>query len=415
MTEALRDTPLDFDRTTSSKAADVMGGYFAKRLLEYEAYAGIRTRARKPLDQTIFDQQVKVIICNLIYHYLKPSENRSGWLSVSLSHRLHGRHPLQNSTLAKTLESLEAIEFIHLEKGKIGTGLQTRLCLTAKAKDWLEPHHFKVKDFKSVKPKPLIQLRSPKNDKKKYKLLEVDYDDPGIRKYLEQVQLLNDHYEVADIVYHADDGTDDTNRFVYRVFTEGSYESCGRLYGGFWQSQGISHQRRRAFLTIGSERVACLDFGQSAIRLAYAEAGAVPPMTDLYAIPGYERHRDTCKTFINMLFNKEEAIRLRYRPKALTKNAIDPDRAIAQFRSAIYKFHSPIAHLFKTAIGQRLMFKESRIVIDSLITMTNKGITGLPVGDGIYVQESMIDDALSILKKTYVQYCGFEPLITIER
>jgi len=54
-------------------------------------------------------------------------------------------------------------------------------------------------------------------------------------------------------------------------------------------------------------------------------------------------------------------------------------------------------------------------VIDSLITMTNKGITALPVGDGIYVQESMIDGALSILKKTYVQYCGFEPLITIER
>ena len=413
MTEALRDTPLDFDRTASSKAADVMGDYFAKRLLEFEAYAGIRTRARKPLDQAIFDQQVKVIICNLIYHYLKPPKNRSGWLSVSLSHRLHGRHPLQNSTLVKTLESLEAIEFIHLEKGKIGTGLQTKLCLTEQARDWLEPHRFTAQDFRTKKTKALIQLRSPKNAKKKYKLLEVNFDDPVIQGYLHQVQTLNAHYESANILYHADDGTDDTDRVVYRVFTEGSYESCGRLYGGFWQ--GLSHQRRLEWITINDEPIALLDFGQSAIRLAYAEAGAVPPMTDLYAIPGYERHRDICKTFINMLFNKEEAIRLRYRPKALTKYSLDPDRAIAQFRSAIYEFHSPIAHLFKTAIGQRLMFKESRIVIDSLITMTKKGITALPVGDGIYVQESMIDDALSILKKTYVQYCGFEPSITIER
>jgi hypothetical protein len=415
MTATQRDTPLNFDRKATSKAAHAMGSYFAERLLAYEKHAGLRTRARKLADQEIFEEQVKVIVYNLIFNHLKPLKNRSGWLSVSLSHRLHGRHPLQNSTLVKTLELFEAIEFIHLEKGKIGTGLQTRLCLTEKAKEWLEPHQFKVEDFRSVKSKPLIQLRSPKNEKKKYKLLEVDYDDSVIRRYLEQVQLLNAHYESADILYHADDGTDDTNRFVYRVFTEGSYESCGRLYGGFWQSQGVSHQRRRAFMTIGNERVACLDFGQSAIRLAYAEAGAVPPMTDLYAIPGYERHRDICKTFINMLFNKEEAIRLRYRPKALTKNAIDPDRAIAHFRSAIYKFHSPIAHLFKKAIGQRLMFKESQIVIDSLITMTNKGITALPVGDGVYVQESMVDEALSILKKTYVQQCGFEPMISIER
>ena len=413
MTETLRDTPLDFDRAASSKAADVIGDYFAKRLQEYEDYAGIRTRARKPLDQAIFDQQVKSIICNLIYHYLKPPKNRSGWLSVSLSHRLHGRHPLQNSTLVKTLELFEAIEFIHLEKGKIGTGLQTRLCLTEKAKEWLEPHHFRVENFKSLKPKPLIQLRSPKNDKKKYKLLEVDYDDPVIHEYLEQVQILNTHYESADILYHADDGTDDSNRFVYRVFTEGSYESCGRLYGGFWQ--GLSHQRRLDWITINDEPIALLDFGQSALRLAYAEVGATPPLVDLYAVPGYERHRDICKTFINMLFNKEEAIRLRYRPKALTKYSLDPDRAIAHFRSAIYKFHSPIAHLFKKAIGQRLMFKESQIVIDSLITMTNKGITALPVGDGVYVQESMVDEALSILRKSYVQYCGFEPMISIER
>jgi hypothetical protein len=413
MTATQRDTPLNFDRKAKSKAANAMGSYFAERLLAYEKHAGLRTRARKPADQEIFEEQVKVIINDLIFNRLKPLKDRSGLLSVSLSHRLHGRHPLQNSTLVKTLELFEAIEFIHLEKGKIGTGLQTRLCLTEKAKEWLEPHHFKVDDFKSVKPKPLIQLRSPKNDKKKYKLLEVDYDDPVIRKYLKQVQLLNAHYESADILYHADDGTDDTNRFVYRVFTEGSYESCGRLYGGFWQ--GLSHQRRLDWITINDEPVALLDFGQSAIRLAYAEAGAVPPMTDLYAIPGYERHRDICKTFINMLFNKEEAIRLRYRPKALTKNAIDPDLAIAHFRSAIYEFHSPIAHLFKTAIGQRLMFKESQIVIDSLITMINKGITALPVGDGVYVQESMVDDALLVLKKTYVQDCGFEPIINIER
>ena len=408
-----RDTPLNFDRKATSKAANAMGSYFTERLLAYEKHAGLRTRARKPVDQEIFGEQVKIIINNLIFNHLKPLKNRSGWLSVSLSHRLHGRHTLQNSTLVKTLKSLEAIEFIHLEKGKIGTGLQTRLCLTEKAKEWLEPHNFKVEDFKSVKPKPLIQLRSPKNDKKKYKLLEVDYDDPVIRRYLEQVKLLNAHYESADILYHDDDGTDDTDKLVYRVLTESSYESCGRLYGGFWQ--GLSHQRRIDWITINDEPVALLDFGQFAIRLAYAEAGAVPPMTDLYAIPGYERHRDICKTFINMLFNKEEAIRLRYRPKALTKNAIDPNRAIAHFRSAIYKFHSPIAHLFKTAIGQRLMFKESQIVIDSLITMINKGITALSVGDGVYVQESMINDALSILKKTYVQYCGFEPMISIEQ
>jgi hypothetical protein len=413
MTAPNRDIPLNFDRKATSEAAEAVLGDFVEQLLKFEEKAGSRTRARKPADQRIFNDQVQAIVCDLMFNHFKPSRARSGWLSVSLSHRLHGRHPLQNSTLGKTLELLEKIRFIHLEKGKVESGLQTRICLTKRASDWADSTPLKAEDFKAKKTKALIQLRSPKNEKKKYKLLEVNFDDPVIQGYIHQVQALNAHYESANILYHAEDGTDDTDRLVYRVFTEGSYESCGRLYGGFWQ--GLSHQRRLDWITINDEPIALLDFGQSAIRLAYAEAGAVPLMTDLYAIPGYERHRDICKTFINMLFNKEEAIRLRYRPKALTKNAIDSNRAIAQFRSAIYEFHSPIAHLFKTAIGQRLMYQESRIVIDSLIAMTNKGITALPVGDGIYVQESMIDDALSILKKTYVQYCGFEPLITIER
>jgi hypothetical protein len=413
MTATQRDTPLNFDRKFTSKAANAMGSYFAERLLAYEKHAGRRTRARKLADQEIFEEQVKVIINDLIFNYLKPLKDRSGLLSVSLSHRLHGRHPLQNSTLVKTLELFEAIEFIHLEKGKIGTGLQTRLCLTEKAKEWLEPHHFKVEDFKSVKPKPLIQLRSPKNDKKKYKRLEVDYDDPVIRRYLEQVQLLNTHYESADILYHDDDGTDDTDKLVYSVFTEGSYKSCGRLYGGFWQ--GLSHRRRLDWITINDEPIALLDFGQSALRLAYAEVGAIPPLVDLYAIPGYKQHRTFLKRTINQLLNSKDIDSIKYLPKALQSVSDSDDRVIARLMWNIYEFHKPISHLFHSDIGQRLMFKESQIVIDSLTTMINKGITALPVGDGVYVQESMIDDALSILKKTYVQYCGFEPMISIER
>ena len=333
MTNLLRDIPLNFDRKAFSENAQALVRDFTERLLAYEKGAAIRTRARKPLDQIIFNDQVEAIICDLIFHHLKPSKERSGWLSVSLSHKMHGIHSLQNSTLGKTLGLLELIEFIHLEKGEIGTGLQTRLCLTYKAKAWLEANQFKIEDLKVMKPKPLIQLRSPKNDKKKYKLLEVNYNDPVIRGYLEQVQALNAHYEGADIVYHAGDGTDDTNRFVYRVFTEGSYESCGRLYGGFWH--GLKHQERLDHITINDEFLVLLDFGQSAIRLAYAEAGAIPPTTDLYVIPGYEKHRNTCKTFINMLFNKEEAIRLSYRPKALTQNSDDPGLALANFKAAI--------------------------------------------------------------------------------
>jgi len=413
MTASLRDTPLNFDRRTTSEAAETVLRDFVEQLLKFEENAGPRTRARKPADQTIFNDQVQAIVCDLMFNHFKPSRNRSGWLSVSLSHRLHGRHPLQNSTLGKTLALLEKMRFIYLEKGKIGSGLQTRICLTKQAVDWAESTPLKAEDFKNKKVKPLIQLRSPKNEKNKYKLLEVDLQDPMVQKYLKQVEILNSHLEDANIVYHADDGTDDTDRFVYRVFTEGGYESCGRLYGGFWQR--LSHKNRIKWLTINDEYLALLDFGQSALRLAYAEVGVVPPMTDLYAIPGYGQHRDFLKRRINQLLNTSDQSGFSYLPKALRSDADSDDRVILRLMLEIAEFHKPIAHLFHSNIGQRLMFKESEIVINSLITMVSSGITALPVGDGVYVQESMIEDALAVMKDIYVEHCGFEPLITIER
>lgn len=413
MKDLLRDSPLNFDRTTVSGDAEALVAHFLAQLLKFESNARYRTRARKPIDQAIFDEQVKAIVCDLLFNYLKPPKKRSGWLSVSLSHRLHGRHQLQNSTLGKTLELLEAMRFIRLEKGKIGTGLQTRLCLTVTASEWIDSQRLRADDFKKKKPKQLIQLRSPKDEKKKYKLLDVDYDDPTVRGYLDEVLTLNSHYQSADIVYHAEDGTDDSDRFVYRVFTEGSFESCGRLYGGFWQ--GLSHEDRIEWITINDENLALLDFGQSALRLAYAEVGAVPPMTDLYAIPGYGRHRDFLKRRINQLLNTSDGSGFSYLPKALRSDGDSDERVIMRLMLDIAEFHKPIAHLFHSDIGQRLMFKESEIVIDSLITMVSKGITALPVGDGVYVQESMIDDALAVMTSTYVKHCGFEPLITIER
>jgi hypothetical protein len=76
-------------------------------------------------------------------------------------------------------------------------------------------------------------------------------------------------------VIYAIDHADTNARQLRRYFSRGSFQSGGRLFGGFWQNLG--RQSRLRGLRINGEPVISLDYSQFNPLLAYSISSHKPP------------------------------------------------------------------------------------------------------------------------------------------
>ena len=105
-------------------------------------------------------------------------------------------------------------------------------------------------------------------------LIEYQNDATTLR-FRQEVQAINGWLRAADIgfdlkaakrgvlnaeVIHSIDHADPTARQLRRYFSRGSFQSGGRLFGGFWQN--IERQARLRGLRINGEAVISLDCSQ---------------------------------------------------------------------------------------------------------------------------------------------------------
>ena len=79
-----------------------------------------------------------------------------------------------------------------------------------------------------------------------------------------------------------------SERRLRRYFTRGSFESGGRLFGGFWQK--LKKEQRKNII-INDEEAVSLDYSQMAPRILYGVCRTRPTTQDCYRIPGFERYR----------------------------------------------------------------------------------------------------------------------------
>jgi hypothetical protein len=140
-------------------------------------------------------------------------------------------------------------------------------------------------------------------------------------------------------------------------------------------------------LWIEGEPHADLDFKNLFARLAYIHAGLPPPSPrdDLYAVPGFEDHRRGIKLVTSaMLFS---CTRLKRLPRD-AKPHLPSGTTAATVRSAILSRHPALASTFEKGVGFSLMFTESQILVAVLLSLYRRGITALPMHDGIMVPRS---------------------------
>ncbi|WP_091437198.1 hypothetical protein [Ancylobacter rudongensis] len=210
--------------------------------------------------------------------------------------------------------------------------------------------------------------------------------------------------------------------FVMRAGAKGetpivSFDLGGRLFGGFWQNLPSS---RRSGIRINGETVAELDYGQMAVRLAYATVGVTPPEGDMYAIPGLEGHRAAVKKAFNTLLNAgPKMTRWGYERAGNGEDADASERlpagwTVKRTKAAILSRHPALARSLGSGIGLKLMHIESEILVAVLVEMTEREIVGLGIHDGLLAPASKVDEVRMIMEDVAVAKVGTTIPVSVE-
>jgi len=218
-----------------------------------------------------------------------------------------------------------------------------------------------------------------------------------------QMVEINDWLEQADIEISDPElasCTQVSDRSLRRVFTRGSFETGGRLFGGFWQKM---KKEDRYTILIDQEETVGLDFGQVSVRIAYGLSRTAPPEGDLYQIGDYhEVYREGIKKLLNSLLSSEKPLKRKPRGTA----DLLPPRPIEALIADISARHTAIAPLFFTAVCHKIQFIESSIMVATLLRLKQEGIVGLPIHDGLVVPYRHEDKAREVMEAIALEITG---------
>lgn len=410
-----KDRPLNAYRLPKT---DKVKGLVAEVLAQtknYEEHFALRKRGRRAVDQAIFERIVTAVICDLTHAHLSTPFRK---LYVSLSKRTDNRIKRYTpqtfgNTLPDVLKCLSSNElsFIVMEKGYqgvFGTGRQTTIKAGIRLISRIESLGIELSDLGQDTNQETIILKRAKNghwDGGEW----IDYEDNATtNKYRHEMHCINDWLSKADIecgILESGNVIDELDRLLRRTFNRGSFESGGRLFGGFWQ--GLKKIERASCVRINGEPVATLDYSQIAPKIAYSMAGITPPTTDAYAIPLYDNtklRKSVKKVFNSLLYSDKPISRF---PQG-TRDEFDRRVKFAHLMDKIEEVHKPISHFFGTGVGLKIMFIESQILVKALLDCIDNKIVALPVHDALIVSESDIDKTRVIMLKAFKDITGID-------
>lgn len=177
---------------------------------------------------------------------------------------------------------------------------------------------------------------------------------------------------------------------MVRIFNE-DFKRGGRFYaaGRNWQNCPSEDRTR---LQIDGERIVELDYSAFHPSLLYAEIGAAPP-ADCYDIDGWSR--DLVKVAVLVMINAATwreavgAIAASEEMKVCEKVGPEARAEAARLIRDIKRAHKPIADLFNTSAGLRLMRTDADLAEAIMKEMiVDRGIVTLPVHDSFIVPAS---------------------------
>ncbi|WP_048707819.1 hypothetical protein [Microvirga massiliensis] len=393
-----------------------------RQVESYERHRRPRDRQRKQKDQAVFEATIAAIVCNLAHAHL--SDHKEG-LAVSRSNRELGvksryRSPVLGKKFPEALDLMASPEMSFV-KQRLGyrnplanRNQQTLINVGPRLKNMIVERDLELSDIGWSMDEETIILKATKEDFWDPGAW-IEYEDTAETNAMRsQLKQINAWLDEADIFIIDDrnltiSGLDERERRLRRVFTQGSFERGGRLFGGRWQPMG-KHERLRK-LEIGGEKVVELDYSQMAPRLLYGMVSEKPPASDAYLVPGPAdptQFRDGFKKLFNALLFTEKP--LERKPQGT--ESLLPKENIKVLVQRLRDFHQPVAHFFETGIGHHLQFRESQLMLEVLLRLRDQDIIALPVHDAVIIPASAEQSTRRVMGEVFLEKVGIEAVIT---
>jgi hypothetical protein len=396
---------------------DVLG-----QVQSFEQHFGLRERGRRQADQERFEASIAAIIADLTHFHLS---NAPGGLVITRSKTMLGRRsryrpPVYNRTIPDILDRLASpsMAFIEQSKGRQlsfdGPPRRTTIRPAPRLVTRIEEHGLRFDDLTVSAYGELIHLKGTRRGWWDEADL-IDYEETETTaRYREEMREIDTWLAAADLSFdhHAfpELNVDVSERRLRRVFTRGSFESGGRLFGGFWQP--LRKHQRRSGVCIAGEQISVLDYSQMSPMIAYGLANATPTMRDVYRVPGYEDEtlRPGMKKFFNaMLFSLKPVTRM---PKELRVYLPMPISAAA-LAGAIVRYHPSLT--FFQGLGHRIQFYESQLMVSVLLDLKAQGIVALPIHDAVAVPMSRVEAVREIMADHFRSIVGIDITVNEEK
>lgn len=394
-----------------------------------------RKRRRREVDQAAFDRASTALVADLAAVALSDPEK---WTRVELSKQRLAPATRRAEFMTESFPGVialladERLGLVELRTAPAGTrhGLQSTARALPALVDELRAAGLDAGDFcragsRKRSSGPAVELRGPKVPiwdcgqwtRRGPKVALPDSAE--VHLLTQEMDELNAWIATAalDFVAEPAGDLDLMDRHLKRIFNDGSFSKGGRLYGGFWQQ--MSADDRLTHIVWGddshSEDTASLDFGQSSIRMAYAEVGAEPPNGDLYELAlgtrSWSNERDGIKAVMNALLSSD--VDLSRFPKG-TKRLFPPGTKFSRVLKDIELHHRGIAELFGTGRGLDVMYRESHVLVRVLSRLRCLGVHALPIHDGILVAEGHSEVAKSVMEEEFLAVTMAKAEVTVE-
>lgn len=373
-----------------------------------------RKRRMKAQDRANLETIIKALLANVAFGIATGNDCPNITVSLRAPKRKISRYDRRGfALLPRVLEGLASrgslIELRKSHQRGIASSFTPAASLASEIKRFrLGPEHFAWERGTET-----IRLSvSRRNFARKSKDVElIDYEDTEETVALrEDMERLNGFLRTAKFMFEHDGGPPvlTTHRDLVRHFKMSEHDQPrfdlgGRMFNGWWQE--LPSNRRHA-IRINGEPIADLDFSSAFLRLAFIEAGIEAPAGDLYArIPKVDAglYRDGIKQIVSaMLFRETPLSRI---PSEL-KQRLPRGMTGAEIRDAVLSAFPELSDVFATGLGLRLMFRESQIMLRSLLRLAELNVPAMNMHDGLMVQRSKADIAAREMTNAALETVG---------
>lgn len=365
-----------------------------------------------------FRVAIRVLLLNLFAVWsIHPATKLGIPLDANVySGTLRYRNPhLTYRQLEAAFRGLQALEFLKItNRGyhfrTIGEGQVTRVVATEKLGKLLQ---------NEIKLSPMDELPSPMREtillRDQDKRL-VEYDDTEdtirmrsnlarinrvLRRNWPDIEISRDEWvNLQKRLEVKEDRVpiDLSNRYLHRIFNDGSFLMGGRFYGGWWQNvpSGL-----RPYIRINGKLTVEIDYSSIHPRMMYAREGLEAP-EDPYDIGLDPEFRNAVKQTFNAMINAPSN---RISPVS-SFNADAIGMSWREFRNLVQQAFSPIAKYFGTGEGVRLQKVDSDILEKVLLHFASHGIPCLPIHDSVIMHYGYADELEAVMAQAFEEVTG---------